>query len=245
MLKRQTLTSQVIDHILDLIKSGNMKPGERLPTEKQLTESLGVSRTCVREAIKSLQSLRLISVRPRVGAILLEPSTAAIFSAEHLSAATQLQNTDVLIEFRKLIETGLASLAAERATEQDLAAMRQAIEDHKRALATDKIAYQADIAFHIAIAEASRNPFAILVLKMISQPLSEQRRRTNEIPHAAEAGLRDHERIFRAIEELNPEKARFAMLAHMKTVERYWRIASSIAPELRESEVAPIVVSDS
>ena len=93
-----------------------------------------MSRTCVREAIKSLESLRLIRVRPRVGAILLEPSTAALFSAEHLSAATQLQNTDVLIEFRKLIETGLASLAAERATEQDLAAMRQAIEDHKRAL---------------------------------------------------------------------------------------------------------------
>src|SRR6266404_5666085 len=87
LLKRQTLTSQVIDHILALIKSGNMKPGERLPTEKQLTASLGVSRTCVREAIKSLESLRLISVRPRVGAILLEPSTAALFSAEHLSAA--------------------------------------------------------------------------------------------------------------------------------------------------------------
>jgi GntR family transcriptional repressor for pyruvate dehydrogenase complex len=245
LLKRQTLTSQVIDHILALIKSGNMKPGERLPTEKQLTASLGVSRTCVREAIKSLESLRLISVRPRVGAILLEPSTAALFSAEHLSAATQLQNTDVLIEFRKLIETGLASLAAERATEQDLAAMRQAIEDHKRALATDKIAYHADIAFHTAIAEASKNPIAILVLKMISQPLEEQRRRTNEVATAAEAGLRDHQRIYRAIEELNPEKARFAMLAHMKTVERYWRIASSIVPEPKDQEETTLLLSDS
>jgi len=227
LLKRQTLTSQVIDYVLDLIKKGNMKPGSKLPTEKQLTESLGVSRTCVREAMKSLESLRLISIRPRVGAILLEPSNAALFNAEHLSAASQLQNTDVLVEFRKLIEAGVASLAAERATEHDLATMRQAIEDHKRALATDNFAYQADIAFHMAIAEASKNPFAILVLKMISEPLAEQRRRTNEIPHAAEAGLRDHERIYRAIEELNPEKARFAMLAHMKTAERYWRIATS------------------
>ena len=124
------------------------------------------------------------------------------------------------------------------------AAMRQAIEDHKRALATDKIAYHADIAFHKAIAEASKNPFAILVLKMISEPLAEQRRRTNAIANAAEAGLRDHERIFRAIEELNPEKARFAMLAHMKTVERYWRIASSITPEPQAPDEATMLVSD-
>ncbi len=74
MIKRQTLTSQVFDHILNLVKSGQVKPGEKLPTEKQLTAELGVSRTCVREAVKSLESLRVISVRPRVGAVVLELS---------------------------------------------------------------------------------------------------------------------------------------------------------------------------
>ena len=74
LIRRQTITAQVITHILGLIKRGEVKPGERLPTEKQLTEQLSVSRTCVREAIKSLQSLQLISVRPKIGAVVFEPS---------------------------------------------------------------------------------------------------------------------------------------------------------------------------
>ena len=128
MIKRQTLTSQVFDHILNLVKSGQVKPGEKLPTEKQLTAELGVSRTCVREAVKSLESLRVISVRPRVGAVVLELSPSAVFNAESLSAFSHSQATDVLIEFRKIVEVGLASLAAEKATGEDLAAMLRAME---------------------------------------------------------------------------------------------------------------------
>lgn len=225
MIKRQTLTSQVIDHILNLIKSGQVKPGERLPTEKQLTSELGVSRTCVREAVKSLESLRLVSVRPRVGAIVLEPSPSAVFNAETLSAFSNSQATDVLIEFRKILEVGLASLAAEKATGEDLAAMIRAMDDHKRALETDRVAYHADIAFHEAIAEASKNPIAITILKMISEPLQEQRRRTNAVLNAPEEGLREHWKIFKAIKSRDPARARAVMRAHMDTAERNWQIA--------------------
>src|SRR5258708_250840 len=106
LIKRQTLTSQVIDHILDLIQSGRVKPGEKLPTEKQLTETLGVSRTCIREAMKSLESLRLISVRPKIGAVVLVPSPTALFDGTPFSTLAHMQQTDVLIEFRSIIEVG-------------------------------------------------------------------------------------------------------------------------------------------
>jgi GntR family transcriptional repressor for pyruvate dehydrogenase complex len=240
LLKRQTLTSQVIDHILGLIKSRNYKPGDRLPTEKQLTESLGVSRTCVREAMKSLESLRLISVRPRVGAVVLEPSPTAVFSAEHLSTAAHQHQTDVLVEFRGILEVGLAALAAERATEEDLAAMQKAIHAHKRALETDNIAYPADIAFHEALAKASKNPFAIMVLNMISEPLAVQRRAMNHVPNAAEDGLRDHGRIYRALKERNADKTRSAMRAHMKTIERYARVVSATHVKDEHGKPAPV-----
>jgi GntR family transcriptional repressor for pyruvate dehydrogenase complex len=233
VIKRQTLTSQVLDHILHLIKSGQIKPGEKLPTEKQLTAELGVSRTCVREAVKSLESLRLVCVRPRVGAVVLEPSASAMFNAETLSAFSHSQATDVLIEFRKIIEVGLASLAAEKATSEDLAAMVRAMEDHKRALETDRIAYRADIAFHDALAEASKNPIAITILRTISEPLQEQRRRTNEVLNAAEEGLREHWKIFKAIKSHDPARARAAMRAHMDTAERNWQIARA-TPGLAE-----------
>lgn len=226
LLKRQTLTSQVIDHILRQIKAGSVKPGERLATEKQLMESLGVSRTCIREALKSLESLRLIHIRPRVGAVLLEPSPAALINAEYLSAAVRQQHTDVLIEIRKMLEIGLVPLAAERATDDDLSAMKKAIDDHERALATNTPAYLADIDFHMAIAQATKNPIAVTILQMISDPLIEQRKRTEKIPKAAEEALRDHVRIYKAIKSHSPEKARAAMTAHMKSAEVHWKIAS-------------------
>jgi GntR family transcriptional repressor for pyruvate dehydrogenase complex len=227
LLQRQTLTSQVIGHLLKLIKTGQIKPGSRLPTEKQLSQELGVSRTCIREAMKSLESLGLISVRPRIGAIVLDPSSGALFNVERFSTAAHLQRTDVLIEFRKILEVGLASLAAEKAKEEDFIAMKKAIDDHKRALETDRIAYHADLAFHMAVATASKNPIVIMTLLTISEPLEQQRIKTNSVPHAAEDGLRDHMRIFRAIKERNPRKARAAMREHMETAERYWRIAQS------------------
>src|SRR5437867_3723902 len=143
VIRRQTLTSQVIDHVLDLIKSGHVKPGEKLPTEKQLTETLGVSRTCIREAMKSLESLRLVSIRPKVGAVVLTPSPTAMFNGKSLSTLAHLQDADVLIEFRSIIEVGLAVLASKKATDLDLRAMRTALEDHRRALETDGIAYPA------------------------------------------------------------------------------------------------------
>ena len=82
-----------------LIKSGQIKPGEKLPTEKQLIEKLGVSRTGIREAIKSLESLRLIGVRPKVGAVVLIPTPGALFHGKWFSTLAYLQHSDVLIEF--------------------------------------------------------------------------------------------------------------------------------------------------
>jgi len=210
----------VIDYILNLIRSGQAKPGERLPTEKDLTEKLGVSRTCVREAFKSLEMLQLIKVRPKVGAVVLEPSPAALINAEHLSTSVYLQHTDVLVEFRKILELGLAALAAEKSTDEDLALIRKALADYEHAVSTDRIAHHADVAFHKAIADATKNPIATLVLQTISDALMERSRQMNEVPGVLEEGLREHRKIYQAIKEHNPEKARQAMRLHMQTVER-------------------------
>lgn len=129
MFRRQTVTSQVVDYILNLIKTGKVSPGEKLPTEFQLSASLGVSRTCVREAMKSLESLRIVRIRPRVGAIVLEPSPSNLLHAENFSIALQKQQTDMLLQFRLIMEVGLASLAAENRTAADLAVMNDVLEN--------------------------------------------------------------------------------------------------------------------
>lgn len=231
LIQRQTITTQVIEHLLNLIKSGQVKPGDRLPTEKQLTEELSVSRTCVREAIKSLESLHLIRVRPKIGAIVLEPSPSALINRDQLSTSAHLQRTDTLIEFRRILELGLAALAAEKSSEEDWTKLRAILSDHERAVKIDRStpegdrrfyeeASEANVRFHQAIAEATRNPFAILVLGAISEPLARRSRRTNEMPGEAESGLREHWSIYRAIRERNPERARSAMRTHIQNAER-------------------------
>lgn len=231
LIERQTITTQVIEHLLGLIRSGQCKPGDRLPTEKQLTEELAVSRTCVREAIKSLESLQLIRVRPKVGAVVLEPTASALINADQLSTSAHLQDTDTLIEFRKILELGLAALAAEKSTEEDWTTIRAILADHEEVLKTDRStpegdrrfyqdAADANVRFHRAIAEATRNPIAILVLQAISEPLAKRSRQTNEMPGEAESGLREHWSIYRAIRNRDSEKARNAMRIHIQNAER-------------------------
>jgi GntR family transcriptional repressor for pyruvate dehydrogenase complex len=182
-----------------------------------------------------LESLRLISVRPKIGAIVLEPSSIALINAEHLSASAFLQQTDVLVEFRMVLELGLVALAAEKATEEDFVSLRRIVAEQENAVKmernspADDIAYhkaiaEANTVFHKAIAEATKNPIAVLILQAISEPLIERSRQTSEVPGVPEAGLREHLAIFRAIEEHNPEKARNAMRLHLQSAERAARI---------------------
>jgi GntR family transcriptional repressor for pyruvate dehydrogenase complex len=125
----------------------------------------------------------------------------------------------------------LVALAAEKSTEADWTAMREVLAEQEAALHMDRSTVHADLLFHEAIgkanlrfhkavAGATRNPLAIMVLQAISEPLIEVSRRTNEMPGVPEAGLRQHWAIYRAIRENNPEKARHAMLLHLQAAER-------------------------
>jgi GntR family transcriptional repressor for pyruvate dehydrogenase complex len=203
----------------------------------------------VREAIKSLESLQLISVRPKIGAVVLEPSSDALINAEYLSTSAFMQQADSLIEFRKVLELGLVALAAEKATESDWKTMRHVLAEQEAALAMDRSTPQGDLMFHDAIgkvnikfhkalAEATRNPLAIMVLQAITEPLIEVSRRTNEMPGVPEAGLRQHWAIYRAIRENNPQKAQQAMRAHLEAAERNAHSLRASSPEISSLPVA-------
>ncbi len=225
MLKRKTLTSQVIDYVVEMIRSGQVKPGERLPTETDLTQTLGVSRTCVREAIKSLESLGLINVRQRIGATVLEPSASNLLNAEQFSLAIQSQQTDDLLEFRKIMEVGLVSLAAEKADDADLDGLKNTLDRYRAEMATNGVDCTTDISFHEALVKASKNPIAVLVWQMLSTRLADVLSRTIRLPHVCEDTLIDHEKIYRAIKSRDPRKAREAMRTHLENADRIWRIA--------------------
>ncbi len=230
MIRRETLTSRVFDYLVEEIKSGKVKPGEKLPTEKTLTQTLGVSRTCVREAMKSLQALQLVTVRAAVGAVVNKPTPAAWFNAEAFAAAVHSEQKDAQTEFRKILEVGLVSLAAEKADDQDILAMSKSISAYEKAIANGEASYQADVDFHTAVAAASKNPIAEMVWRSIMQSVTDQLKATNAVPTAPQEGLRDHIRILSAVSEHNPEKARAAMRSHLEGAERHWLLAKSALP---------------
>jgi GntR family transcriptional repressor for pyruvate dehydrogenase complex len=243
LLRRRTLTSQVIEYVLDLIRSGKAKVGESLPTEKELTVTLGVSRTCVREGLKSLEFLRLIRVRPRTGAVVLEASPTALLSAERFSSGEHVEEPDVLLEFRKIIEVGVASLAAEKANEEDIFAMEKALDTYKEELERGNLDCYTDMSFHAAVAAASKNPMAIMVWEMICPRLAEVLSHTIQIPKVPELSLHDHIQVLRAIKERNPAKARASMRAHLENADRIWRIAKTQKPSAASADESKTAVS--
>lgn len=193
MLQRRTLTSQVSDYVMDLIRKGVVKPGQQVPTEAELTKLLGVSRTCVREAMKTLQSMGLVEIRQRVGATVLEPSSANLLNAEGFLLAVQMQKMDDLLEFRRIMEVGLASLAAEKAELADVEAMRKALENYRAEMGRQRVDCNTDLSFHAALAAASKNPIAVMVWQMLSDHLTQVLAQTSTVPHICDETLRDHE----------------------------------------------------
>ncbi len=242
MLKRRTLTSQVIEHVLSLIKTRKVKVGETLPTEKRLTEVLGVSRTCVREALKSLEFLGMVTIRPRIGAVVQESSSAMLLSAQHFSSDDP-QNVDVLQEFRNIIEVGMVSLAAERATREDILYMERVIETYKREIRHGKLDCYTDMEFHKAVAAASKNSMAIKVWDEIAPRLAEVLTHTIQMPKVPEESVHDHLKILCAIKERSPQKARAAMRAHLKNADCVRRVAQlqrSGTAGLRQTGTRPV-----
>jgi len=230
LLRRLTLTSQVVDYVLSLIKSGTVKPGQQLPTEMQLVAQLGVSRTCVREAMKSLESLKVLSIRPRVGATVLEPVKGVLRNAERFSEALHGEQTDVLLEFRKIMETGVAALAAVNADESDLEAMRAALALYRSEIEQKHVDCCTDMSFHMAVVKASKNPIAMIVWEMISSRLTEVLAQAGELPNVPHQTLKDHQAILDAIESGDARHAREAMRKHLENADRVWRIVLSRQP---------------
>ena len=137
MLRRKTLTSQVIDHVVEIIgraRSSRASGFRRKPNSPKALESAG--RVSGRPSSR-LESLGLVSVRQRIGAVVLEPSASNLLNAQQFSVAIQSQQTDDLLEFRKIMEVGLASLAAEKAHDSDIALLKDALDRYRAEMVTN------------------------------------------------------------------------------------------------------------
>lgn len=216
------LSDQVSTQLQAMIINQALKPGDKLPSERELCELLHVSRTVVREAVRVLVVKGLLEVRPGGGMVVRAPDTTLV--SELMSVMLRADSGDAVfsqvLEVRRLLEVEIAGLAAERRTEADL----QAIEAQLQEMATyeaDPTRWSAaDVSFHASLAAATQNPLYPILLSSIVELLLEIRLTGFSLPGTAQRALRYHRAIYEAIEARNREGARKAMLDHLNESEQ-------------------------
>jgi GntR family transcriptional repressor for pyruvate dehydrogenase complex len=217
------LYEQIVEQIEASVLSGGLKPGEQLPPERELAQRFGVSRTAVREAINALREKGLVEAFPGRGTFVTTGNVAAQRVRQSIiqgSRLTQPGSLGSLAEVRELLEPEIAARAAANAGEKDLAAMREAMAAMDAALDDPDGYIEADLDFHLALAEATDNPVFLTLIDSIVGLLREQRRRIF-LAGGPERGQFHHRRVLDAIERRDPEAARVAMRDHMTQVREF------------------------
>lgn len=225
-VKRPKLSEQVEREIKALIFRNKFKAGEKLPSEEELAEQLQVGRRSVREALQSLQTMGFIEIKHGKGAFVSQIRLDNYIEslAESINFRLHEEKTALfqLLEIRKLLEAGIASLSATRATSQDLKAMEEALHEQNKAIKMKNLeAFNvADLDFHNTVVKGSQNDILAAVYDAFSNLMLESRRRTNKIPGVAEKSLKDHQKIFLAIKSGNRKLAHRNMFTHIDKIEQ-------------------------
>lgn len=210
---------QIAEQIEKRILSGELRRGDRLPTERELSEQFHASRTAVREAMKTLAQKGLVDMRPGRGTIVIDGTSQAMRDSLGLMMKVgQAGSSDSLVELREIIEPEIAALAAARAMDEQIAAMREAVKVMDINLQEANAYIAADNDFHRALATGTQNVLILALVDSIVDLLSEQRKQIFSLDGAPERGQIHHKRILESVVLRDAEAAREAMRAHLQQV---------------------------
>ena len=227
VVRTSRLYEQIVQQIEETILKGNLKPGDQLPAERDLADQFGVSRTAVREAGKALREKGLVEAYTGRGTFVTNGTSHAIRqSLDMMVRIGQPEGATYLAEVREILEPEIAALAALRAEEQHLGILREAVKLMDDSLHDAERFIEADLDFHLALAEAAANPIILSLIDSIVGLLREQRLRTFQSPNGAQRGQHYHRRILEAVETRNEDRARSEMRAPLQQVREDSRLLS-------------------
>ena len=216
-------TEQVVSHVRHLIERGALRPGDRLPAERDLATHIGVSRPTIRAGLRTLAAIGVVQSRHGSGTYI--PDGPPAFNTDALSFLAALHGftRDEMYEARRILEVGAAGLAAERATSDQIATLAEEVASLFASLDDPQVFLVHDINFHRGVAGASANPIVASLVEMVSALYYERRRET--AIRASERDLRDaaemHRRIYQAIRARDADTARRAMHDHLIQASQY------------------------
>jgi len=228
-IRTKRLYEEIAEQITQLMAGGELTPGEKLPSERDLAERLHVSRPSVREALQSLEMLGFVETRRGGGTFVRDTNADGVIRPLAMFLAVEKTSLLEMFEVRRTFETASARFAAERASPDDVARIGRTLETMKeRFNAHDsEKGEEADVEFHYAVAEATRNALLVRLFRTVSaefgRAVSVARRRLYLDKDNPRKLVEQHRRIYEAIKEHDPEAAAQAMLAHLTYAERELR----------------------
>lgn len=205
----------VVRHIAILIERGALRPGDRLPPERELAKELGISRPTVRAGLHALAAMGVTESRQGAGTFITAGPPRLGTGPLSFLAALHGFTRDQMFEARKLLEVGAAGLAAERGLADRLAPMAEEVTGMFASLAEPQAFLIHDVRFHRAVGAAAGNPVVMALVEMISSLVYEQRRMTVERAHDFKESAEMHRRIYQAIRDRDSERARVEMARHL------------------------------
>jgi GntR family transcriptional repressor for pyruvate dehydrogenase complex len=213
---RKTVGGKVVVYVLKLIEAGRLKPGDRLPPERDLAEQIGVSRASLRSGLRSLQAMGVMDVRQGSGTYIVAGPPRLGEGPLRFLAALHGFTRDDMFEARAVLEVGGAYLAATNARPEQMAAMADEVAGMFASIADPKQYLLHDVRFHRAVAAASGNPVLATLVDTLAQLVWETRRETVARSTNLKESAEMHRRIYLAIRARDVERARREMTEHLE-----------------------------
>src|SRR5215813_3877940 len=213
------LTMQVVNHVRSMIEDGTLRPGDKIPPEREFAKNLKISRASLRAGIGHLAAMGVLNVRHGVGTLVADGPPALGTASLGLLSALHGFKTWQMFEARLILESHLASLAAERGREEHFTALAEEVTEMYATFHEPQEYLIHDMRFHRTIAEASGNPILAVLMETIMTALYDERRKTVEHARDLKQAAEIHREIYRAIRSRSGNEARAVMEKHLKLAE--------------------------
>ncbi|HEY3424019.1 MAG TPA: FadR/GntR family transcriptional regulator [Negativicutes bacterium] len=222
-VKTKKVYEEIIEQIKKLIIDGKLQPGDKLLSERELSDKLNVSRASVREAFSALEIMGVISIRPGEGSFVRQISYEGMMEPLSFLMHVEIEDIMQLLEVRKILEVETAALAASRATPKNVDAIHMALKQMAEEVDAGEIGEMGDAAFHFAVASAANNPVLISLMGTISDLMTKTFRSSRQklflIESMPQMLYDDHYGIYEAIAKQKPKLARQRMQEHLTMIE--------------------------
>ena len=211
----------MVDHLRDLVATGQLGPGDRLPAERDLAERLGVGRNSIREALRELQMVGLVESRRGAGTFVRSADSRVLMAPFQTVITMAAGLPEDVMEFRRMFEPEVAAMAARNINDEGIARLASALRRFDDAVEASDHALDADVGFHEAVARCTGNALVLGIQQALARLFADMRHRLVESSY--EPGnrvARGHQALFGAIVAGDPEAAREVMLEHLEEVEK-------------------------